>query len=450
MVLVAATACFARVQSDTYWHLASGRAMTLSGRVMLTDEFSHTIYGAPWANYEWLSQVVFYRVYSAGGMPLLTALCALLLFGSCVLTWKLIRGSIEDRVLLLALVLPLLAPGWSLRPQAFTMFLVVAVIHLVLRDRFWVLPPLFCLWANLHGAVALGLVVLLADLVTSVVSRRKWQRSAAFGLLSFGATLVTPLGPSLWPEVWRSVNRSPVNMITEWMPPVFAPRFAFFWLMAGGLVWLAATRWRSLERREDRTVVVLSVLMLILAVRASRNIVPFGLVVAPALSRLLWRHDVQRRPVTGAGSRLGATLRASLFTVSLVAAGLVVQHRWTKAPPPADWAPVSREAAAAIRGCPGPIYNHFDVGGFIIWFVPEQKVFLDSRQNPYPDQLMLAQREATDTVALRELLEQYHIRCAVLVPDSPDVPALRRLGWTEAFRDAQWAVMTPSAESIRD
>ena len=192
MVLVAATACFARVQSDTYWHLASGRAMTLSGRVMLTDEFSHTIYGAPWANYEWLSQVVFYRVYSAGGMPLLTALCALLLFGSCVLTWKLIRGSIEDRVLLLALVLPLLAPGWSLRPQAFSMFLVVAVIHLVLRDRFWVLPPLFCLWANLHGAVALGLVVLLADLVTSVVSRRKWQRSAAFGLLSFGATSSDP------------------------------------------------------------------------------------------------------------------------------------------------------------------------------------------------------------------------------------------------------------------
>jgi len=139
MVLVAATACFARVQSDTYWHLAAGRAMSQTGRVMLTDEFSHTNYGAPWANYEWLSQVVFYRVYSEGGMPLLTALCALLLLGSCVLTWKLIRGSIEDRVLLLALALPLLAPGWSVRPQAFTVFLMVAVIYLVLRERFWVL-----------------------------------------------------------------------------------------------------------------------------------------------------------------------------------------------------------------------------------------------------------------------------------------------------------------------
>jgi len=449
MVLVAATACFARVQSDTYWHLAAGRAMSQSGRVMLTDEFSHTIYGAPWANYEWLSQVVFYRVYSDGGMPLLTAMCALLLFGSCVLTWKLIRGSIEDRVLLLALTLPLLAPGWSLRPQAFTVFLMVAVIHLVLRERFWVLPPLFFLWANLHAAVALGLVVLVADLIATVVSKRSCTHRVWFGVLSFGATLLTPLGLSLWPEVWRSVNRSQVNRISEWMPPVFAPRHALFWLMASALLWLAATRWRRLERREDRTVVVMSVLMLMLAVRASRNIVPFGLVVAPAISRLLWGHDVHRRQTPAARSQLGAILRASFFTVSLVAAGLVARRQWTMAPPPANWAPVSREAASAIRQCPGPIYNHYDVGGFIIWFVPEQKVFLDSRQDPYPAQLIRAQREAVGSAAFRELLDRYHIRCAVLVPGSPEVLALRGIGWTEAYRDRQWAVMTPSTESFR-
>ena len=321
---------------------------------MLTDEFSHTNYGAPWANYEWLSQVVFYRVYASGGMPLLTAMCALLLFGSCVLTWNLIRGSAEDRVLLLALALPLLAPGWSVRPQAFTAFLTASVIHLVLRERFWVLPPLFLLWANLHAAVALGLVVLVADLIAAVVSKRSCTSRVGFGALSFGATLLTPLGLSLWPEVWRSLNRSQINRISEWMPPVFAPRYAFFWLMASGFVWLAVTRWRRLERREDRTVVVISVLMLVLAVRASRNIVPFGLVVASAISRLLWSHDVHRRQMPGAGSSQGATLRASLFAVSLVAAGVVVHARWTMAPPPADWAPLSSEAASAIRGCPGP------------------------------------------------------------------------------------------------
>ena len=297
--------------------------------------------------------------------------------------------------------------------------------------------------------MALGLVVLLADLIATAVSKRSCTRRLGFGFLSFGATLLTPLGLSLWPEVWRSLNRSQVNRISEWMPPVFAPRYAFFWLMASAFLWLAATRWRRLERREDRTLAVLSVLMLMLALRASRNIVPFGLVVAPAISRLLWSHDVHRRPMAGAGSRLGATLRASLFAVSLVAAGLVVHHRWTVVPPPADWAPVSSEAASAIRGCPGPIYNHYDVGGFIIWFVPEQKVFLDSRQDPYPAQLIRAQREAVGPAAFREFFDRYYIRCAVVEPDSPEVLALRGIGWTEAYRDRQWAVMTPSTESRR-
>ena len=247
-VIVAAVACFSAAQSDTYWHLAAGRAMSQTGRVMLTDEFSHTNFGAPWLNYEWLSQVIFYHVHRVGGMPLLTALCAVLALGSCILAWKLVRGPVADRALLVVIALPLVTPGWSLRPQAFTMFLLVAVVHLVVRERFLLLPPLFCLWANLHGAVALGLVVLVADFVAAAVSRRGWRRRAVFGLLSFGATLLTPLGLSLWPEVWRSVSRSSVNRITEWMPPALSPEFALFWMLAAVLAWLALTRWQRLDR----------------------------------------------------------------------------------------------------------------------------------------------------------------------------------------------------------
>ncbi len=449
MVFASVIACFSRAQSDTYWHLAAGRAMSQSGRVMLLDEFSHTNYGAPWPNYEWLSEVVFYQIYQWGGMPLLTALCALLAIGSFVLAWRLTRGPIVDRVLLLALVLPLVTPGWSLRPQLFSLFFLPAAMHIVLQKRYLILPPLFALWANLHGAVALGMVVLVADFMTAVVSRTNRLRSAAFVVLSFGATLLTPLGASFWPEIWRSVNRSRVNMITEWMPPGLTVGYALFWLMAAALVWLIVTRWQYLERREDRTVVVLAVLLLVLALRASRNVVPFGLMATPAISILLWRRDVRRHPVNLPVNYVGTTVRAALFAVSLAAALLVVYQRWTTTPQPADWAPMSRQAAMAIRGCPGPIYNQYDVGGFIIWFVPEQKVFLDSRQDPYPHQLMKAQREATNPIALHELLARYHVRCAVLGSDSREVPALRALGWTESYRDRQWAVMTARAAGAR-
>jgi len=449
LLVVAVAACFSRSQSDTYWHLAAGRAMAQSGQVLLTDIFSHTNFGARWANYEWLSQVVFYHVHSLGGMPLLTAMCAALSFGSCVLAWRLIRGSVEDRTLILASLLPLITPSWSLRPQAFTMFLLLVVVHLALRDRLLLLAPIFILWANLHGAVVLGLVVLAADVLVAVASGSGPRRSMARALICLGATLLTPLGPSLWSEVWQSVIRSSVNQITEWMPPTLAPRYAFFWITVLVFMWSLLTRWARVVRREERIVVVGAILMLVLAVRASRNIVPFGLMAGPALSVLAWRAKVEPRPHADSRFNLPTVLRVLCFVLSLMGAIFVVHRRWTSIPAPADWVPISSEAASAIRACPGPIYNHFDVGGFIIWFVPEQKVFLDSRHNPYPDDLQRAQREARTPAALREVTERYGIRCAVVEVGSFESSGLRLGGWAVTYQDARWIVMVPPAEAQR-
>ena len=450
MVIVGTLACFSKAQSDTYWHLAAGRAMVTTGRVMLTDEFSHTNFGAPWLNYEWLSQVVFFRIYQAGGMAALTALCAALAVGTCVLIWKLLRGPVADRLLLVAMALPLLTPGWSLRPQAFTMFLCLVVIHLLLRRWFWPLPVIFALWANLHGAVALGLVIVAADLVSSILSKSGYKQRALFAFLCFGATLLTPLGLDLWPEVLRSVTRSGINQITEWLPPGFTPAFALFWILAAALLWLALTRWAHLARQEDRTLVLVALFMLLLATRASRNVVPFGLVVAPAISMLLWRMDTQpARRGERAGVR-GTLSGVVVLALSVLVAVYFVHRRWTSTPPPADWAPISPRAAAAIQSCPPPIYNHFDTGGFIIWFVPTQKVFLDSRHNPYPDGLLKAQREAGNPAALLKLLNDFGVRCAVLSPASRESGALRTLRWVTTYRDPDWVVMTEPVTAPQD
>ena len=442
-VVVAFGACFAKSQSDTYWHLAAGRAMARSGQVLLTDVFSHTNFGARWANYEWLSQVVFYQVHSLGGMPLLTAMGALLAFGSCLLAWRLMTGSAEDRVLLMAAALPLISPGWSVRPQAFTMFLLMLVVHAVVRERVWVLPPVFLLWANLHAAVALGLVVLAADFVMAIVSGRPWARRVVTGALAFAATLVTPLGPSLWLEVWRSLNRSRVNQISEWMPPVFEARFAVFWVVAAVFAVLAVTRWRLLESHADRVLVAVSALLLVLAARTSRNVVPFALVAAPGMSRLLWRQGSLRTRASDSGAPWGGMARSAVFALSALAAVMVVQWHWTKVPARSDWDPVSSAAAAAISSCEPPIYNHYDAGGYLIWFVPGQPVFLDSRQDPYPPDLIRAQREARTPEALRALLRRYRIRCAALEPGSFESSALTGDGWAIRYRDARWVVMTP-------
>ena len=55
----------------------------------------------------------------------------------------------------------------------------------------------------------------------------------------------------------------------------------------------------------------------------------------------------------------------------------------------------SSQAVAALRSCHGNVYNRYDEGGFLIWFVPEKPVYIDSWQDPYPPPFVV-QAQARD------------------------------------------------------
>jgi hypothetical protein len=374
-------------------------------------------------------------------MPLLVGTCALSLFGACAAAWALMRGPVADRLLVFACAVALLTPSWAVRPQAFTLLLLGLTVHLVVRERHWLLPGVFLAWANLHGAVALGLVVLLADLLVAAGRRRGVWRRLLVGALSVGATLLTPLGLSYWPEIVRSLQRSRLNQIAEWRPPTFSADYAVFWFAVTVFAWMIATRWRRLAAPADRILAIASLLMLPLAILSMRNIGPLALVMAPAITRLAWSGDPPRPTRQTQVGLAGPLVRACLAGLSLVAAVTFVVRMWTADPRPADWMPVSEKAAAAIRACAGPLYNHYNDGGYLIWFTPEQEVFLDSRQDLYPVALIQAQMAAERSGNYRALLDRYSIRCAVVSPNSAALSWFEGFGWREQYRDSRWVVV---------
>ena len=63
------------------------------------------------------------------------------------------------------------------------------------------------------------------------------------------------------------------------------------------------------------------------------------------------------------------------------------------------------------------MHNHYYSGGPLIRFVPEQPVFIDGRQHPYPASFVVKHFEIEDSGNYRPLFERYGIRCAVLPPD---------------------------------
>lgn len=103
---------------------------------------------------------------------------------------------------------------------------------------------------------------------------------------------------------------------------------------------------------------------------------------------------------------------------------------------------ISPPAARAIASCRGPLYNPYEAGGSIIWFAPSQPVFLDSRQDQFPTSLVQEGTRVEATGDYHRLFDRYHFNCAAVRPASPMARALSQNGWTIAFSDPQWTVLT--------
>jgi hypothetical protein len=436
-VCVATTACLMPMQNDTWWHLRAGEEMWRRAFVMLNDEFSFTAQGAHWPNHQWLGEVVFYPFYELGGLPMLTLFAASCVTLTVWLSWQLMQGRQVVRLGLMALAISSVAPGWTVRPHIFSQLCLLLTVHLALRRVFWPLPLMFVVWANLHGAVVLGLLVLTAataaDLYTSE-PRRAMAPLMALGVSAI-ATLLTPLGVDLWMAIPESIDKSVANGIAEWRSPAFGWHEVGFWFLAAALVGVVAVRWRRLTLTPDVLLTALTLLLLPLAIRHVRNVTSFALIAVPVLSRLLptavARIDMPRQRVA-----LNVTIIVA-FAIGGVAA---VVTAWSAPAERLKWTPVSDAIVQGIQQCPGRLYNRFDDGGYVIWFA-RVPVFADSRQDPYPLEFLQEHLHTEISGANEHVFDKYDLACAFLPRSSPTAKRLSDDGWEVATEDGRWVVM---------
>jgi hypothetical protein len=432
--------CLMPAQNDTWWHLRSGQEVLAGRGILFHDTFSHSVLGQPWDNHAWLSQVLFAAIYRVGDMPLLTGTCAVAVTAGVWLVYASTPGTQMQRIALLAAVVSGTTITWSVRPQALTLMLVGATIWFVRRERWWPLPPIFLVWANLHSAVGLGLLVVGGAAAGHLITHRRVPVRVLLVLaLCTAATLATPQGLAYWPNIAASMRRSQLNDIAEWHTPELPPAHLAFWIAAAGLPVLAAIRWRQLRTSADWGHVCGALLMLPLALRTMRNISPFLMAAAPAAGALLAGSSQPRavRPV----ARAQAVAHTAVLSLAVIAAVLLIARTWRSPPARMGWKPVSAGAARAIENCRGALYNTYADGGPIIFFAPKQLVLLDSRQDPYPVALVQAEGEVERTGNYAALFDKYGINCAAVAPQAPIRARLERDGWTRRYADEQWLVL---------
>ena len=136
--------------SDTWWLLKSGQYIWQNHKLPVPDPFAYTTYmGEPAfpgaehmrdfdLTHEWLSEVVFYVTYAAGGFAGLVAFHRSKGFyralGAAFLAASIADKFRSDRPFLIGFLL--LAP---------------VMTALEYRRWLWLLSPTFAMWANLHG-----------------------------------------------------------------------------------------------------------------------------------------------------------------------------------------------------------------------------------------------------------------------------------------------------------
>ena len=132
--------------------------------------------------------------------------------------------------------------------------------------------------------------------------------------------------------------------------------------------------------------------LLPLAVRSLRNTSPFMLFAIPAASHALgsdFRFSALfarfRRP-EASRARPTPIARASTsrcWSPCAWSRSCSAGSAYASGMDSLNWRPINERALAAARACDGPLYNHYDDGGTLIWFLPEKPVFIDGRQDPY-------------------------------------------------------------------
>jgi hypothetical protein len=247
----------ALIVNDSWLNLATGREVVHHG---LPSHDELTVYGlgATWTDQQWLAQVFMYAVYSLGGFALLSIATCASVVGAFSIAAAAARSLGAGARAFWVMFLPVLvaAPwAWSIRAQMLALPLYTALLWLLANEarapsrRVWLAFPLLVVWANIHGSVALGalLVVLLGAYELVRTRGRSWARSIALVVLAPLAVLVTPYGPADTVRYYHLMLVDPpfAGRVTEWSWAAPAANTMFFYALAAiavVVVWLGRRR----------------------------------------------------------------------------------------------------------------------------------------------------------------------------------------------------------------
>ena len=398
---------FSVLDLDIWWHLKVGDWIIEHRAFPHTGILSRTASDRPWAAYSWGYEVLLSRAYAWFGLvgvgvfgTLLTVAVAYAVY------WMVRRLSGRFWVACILATVSCSAFMFSLmpRPVFLSMILFAVTLTLLLESHrtgrvqllYW-LPLVFLVWANCHIQFIYGLFVVGLFAAVHLLQQRgvrvgiapdfASRSSLPAGkvlLISAACGLATCLGPytyHLYPVVFAYAgSKFPYIFIREFRALTFRAFSHYVELLLAGAAFFTLGR----QKRVDLFKLALLTVASVVAFRTMRDSW-FLCMAAAALIAGSWPQDVEREGNETWPEK--AALAAALALVTyLIALNTGFNTRGLDAAMSSEF-PIKAVNFLRQNPQPGPLYNTFDWGGFLTWYMPDYPVAIDGRTDLYGDEL---------------------------------------------------------------
>ena len=272
------------------------------------------------------------------------------------------------------------------------------------NNPLWFLPLAQLFWVNLHIYFFIGPFLILAFFLDRLVvprsdlessKRSDLIRIALIGALTSLATLVNPAGVqgALLPfnilneYGYRIVENQTLSFLADFIS--FNLSIFVFKLSAGLLVlsWILTAK----KIRSRLFEFIISAFFIYAGFKMLRNLPLYALASFPIMAILLTdvQHKLARFSITGKAwlTRPCLSIVAGflVFMIFFVVNNSFYKH--TNSPKIFGFSvPNGLENAVNFvkeNNIEGPMFNNFNIGGYLIWRLPEEKVFVDNRPEAY-------------------------------------------------------------------
>lgn len=483
-------------ENDLFFELRIGHDLLASGHLPHFDTYSWSRYGKAWVVPEWGAFALYSLAYQAAGFFGTWLLLAALTLGAALALWIPLARRIGPGWAFgpVALALIAMSPCFQERPYAFTYLLLPVGLWIVGLARsgqprvlVWLIP-LCILWTNLHQGVVVLICILaayaLGDWLAAVWLWLAQRRAGPPDLLAAGweeilaeraevirrplasarlmlaaaigcgiAAMISPYGWRVYQNIAVTVgNRQLMANVTEWnsiaaLPATQLMPFILLALLTFGLF--------ALGKRRNLGDALALIGLFAESTLHARNIALFavGSIVIGApyyenAARQLAQIWIPSRP-----ARVLLGFFACAIVLGIAASSLAAVRRASE-PGPLSLATLG-DAVVQLRDYPSGacaylhnanlppnlrLLNDFEIGGYLMQYLPSRRVFIDGRLDVYAgrvfdDNLTLVRDPGSPR--WRNLVRQYGFGC-VLTANAREAAAFAALpGWRITYIDAE-------------